>query len=249
MSLLDRFRLDGQVAVVTGAGGGIGRAILQLFGEAGARLAGIDLDPASFRDLVGADGCALAADLRDREAVQTAFAAITHQLGPPTILVNNAGVTFRAPVLETSPEEWDRVLAVNLRGAVLCAQAAVPGMIAAGRGSVVNIASQLALAVAPERAAYVASKAGLIGFTRVAALEWARHGIRVNAVAPGVTRTPMTRYLEEDRQAGEAFRSRIPLGRFAEPDEIAVACLFLASAASSYITGEVLVIDGGYSIA
>ncbi|MCS6802199.1 MAG: SDR family oxidoreductase [Chloroflexota bacterium] len=248
MAVLDRFRLDGRVAVVTGAGGGIGRATIALFREAGARVAGIDLNPDSFADLLGEDDVAAAADVRDPEAVRSAFAAIAARVGPPTVLVNNAGIAYRASVLETSPDAWDRVLAINLRGALLCSQAAAPAMLAAGKGSIVNVASQLAFAVAAERAAYVASKAGLIGLTKVMALEWADRGIRVNAVAPGVTRTPMVRYLEENREAGDAFRARIPLGRFAEPDEIALACLYLASDASSYVTGHVLTVDGGYSV-
>jgi 2-deoxy-D-gluconate 3-dehydrogenase len=121
-------------------------------------------------------------------------------------------------------------------------------MIAARRGAIVNVASQLAFAVMPERAAYISSKAGLIALTKVMALEWIEHGIRVNALAPGVTRTPMIRYLEENRDAGDVFRAKIPMGRFGEPDEIALACLFLASEASSYVTGQVLTADGGYSV-
>lgn len=248
MTVLTRFRLDGQVAVVTGASGGIGRATLAALREAGARVAGIDLDPSGFVDLLGESDVAAAADVRDPEAVRAAFALIADRLGPPTVLVNNAGVAARSPVLETAAAEWDRVLAINLRGALLCSQAVAPAMLAAGKGSIVNIASQLAFAVAAERAAYVASKAGLIGLTKVMALEWAERGVRVNAVAPGVTRTPMVRYLEENQEAGDAFRARIPLGRFAEPDEVALACLYLASDASSYVTGHVLTVDGGYSV-
>jgi NAD(P)-dependent dehydrogenase (short-subunit alcohol dehydrogenase family) len=248
VALLDRFRLEGRVAVVTGAHGGIGRATIAVLREAGARVAGVDLDASEFREALGNDDLALAADVRDPDAVRAAFATIRERLGAPDVLVNNAGIAHRAPTLETSVEEWDRVLAVNLRGALLCSQAVAPAMLAAGRGSIINIASQLAIAVAAERAAYISSKAGLIGLTKVMALEWAGRGVRVNAVAPGVTRTPMVRYLEENEEAGAAFRARIPLGRFAEPDEIALACLYLASDASSYVTGHVLTVDGGYSV-
>ena len=248
MAVLERFRLDGRVAVVTGASGGIGRATIGALREAGARVAGIDLDGAGLAAAFDECDLAVAADVRDPGSVRAAVATVTARLGSPDVLVNNAGVAHRAPTLETSTEDWDRVLEINLRGALLCSQAVAPGMLANGRGSIINVASQLALAVAPERAAYVASKAGLIGLTKVMAVEWASRGVRVNAVAPGVTRTPMVRYLEENREAGEAFRSRIPLGRFAEPEEVALACLYLASDASSYVTGHVLIVDGGYSV-
>ncbi len=248
MSIFDRFRLDGRVAVVTGAAGGIGRAVVVAFRDAGARVVALDLNADSLSELVGPSGEALPIDISDPDAVHQVFQGIIDGVGPVDVLVNNAGISFRSAAVDLTPFDWDRVLAINLRGAMLCAKEAAPGMIQRGRGSIINVSSQLALAAAAERAAYVSSKAGLVGLTRALAVEWAKNGVRVNSVAPGVTRTPMVSYLEQNEAAGNEFRARIPMGRFGEPEEIAAAVLFLASDASSYVTGQVLVADGGYSV-
>jgi NAD(P)-dependent dehydrogenase (short-subunit alcohol dehydrogenase family) len=246
-NILRRFRLDGQIAVVTGAGGGIGRAAIGAFREAGATVVGLDRSVDGLAEVVESSAHAISVDVRDPSAISTAFETIRAAFGPVDVLVNNAGVASVGRTVEVAPEEWDRVLEINLRGAVLCAQAAARQM--AGRGgSIVNVASQLGITPAAERAAYVSSKAGLLGLTKALALEWVGEGIRVNAVAPGTTSTPMIRYLEENQEAGDAFRRRIPMGRFGHVDEIAAACLFLAAPASSYVTGHVLVADGGYSV-
>lgn len=235
---------DGAVAVVTGAAGGIGAAVCRALAREGATVVGLDRawdigDGPEQRESV---------DVTDEAAVDDAFARIARQHGAPGIVVNAAGITYRGPTIEASTESWDAVLATNLRGTYLCCRAAARGMLERGSGAIVNVSSQLAISPPGGRAAYVAAKQGVIGLTRTLAVEWAPAGVRVNAVAPGITRTPMIDAIERDPTASAEFAARIPLGRFAEPDEIAGPILFLASPAAAYVVGEVLVVDGGYTI-
>ncbi len=229
--------LEGRVAFVTGAAGGIGRATVAILREAGATVVGGDRERA--------DGV-VPLDVRDEASIREAIGACVERHGRLDILVNAAGVTHRVPSLDVQLEDWDRVQEVNLRGTFLCCRAAATVMRDAG-GAIVNVASQLAIAPTGGRAAYVSSKAGVIALTRSLAVEWAPK-VRVNGVAPGVTRTAMIEAIERDEPTRRSFEERIPLGRFAEPREIADAILFLASAASSYVTGHILVADGGYTI-
>ncbi len=237
---------DGMTAVVTGAAGGIGSAVCRAFAEQGARVIG--LDRAWGEDALAHPWVRETVDVASEREVDAAFARIAAD-GLPDILVNAAGITHREATVETAVEAWDEVQAVNLRSTFLCCRAAGRLMLDHGAGSIINISSQLAVAPPGGRAAYVASKAGVIGLTRTLAVEWAPRGVRVNAVAPGITRTPMINVIADDPDASRVFAARIPLGRFAEPDEIAAPILFLASRAASYVVGHVLVVDGGYTVA
>lgn len=237
---------DGMLAIVTGAAGGIGSAVCRAFAEAGARVVGLDR---AWPEEQSPDGWRReTVDVVSEAEVDAAFGRITIEMGAPDILVTAAGITHRQPTVETDVEAWDAVQAVNLRSTFLCCRAAGRLMVVQGSGSIVNISSQLAVSPPGGRAAYVAAKAGVIGLTRTLAVEWAPHGVRVNAVAPGITRTPMISVIEDDPEASREFAARIPIGRFAEPDEIAGPILFLASPAASYVVGHVLVVDGGYTV-
>jgi NAD(P)-dependent dehydrogenase (short-subunit alcohol dehydrogenase family) len=219
------------VALVTGAAGGIGSATVSALKQAGARVSGVDRE----------------VEVSDPSAITAAVDAVVQRFGALHILVNAAGVALRGPALEVTVEEWDRVLAVNLRGTFFACQAAARAMARADGGSIVNVASELAFVGVADRSAYIASKAGVAGLTRALAVEWAPLGIRVNAVAPGLTRTPMTADLSTEDV--EAYRRLTPNQQVAEPAEIAAAIVFLASGASRHVVGQVLTVDGGFSIA
>ncbi len=247
------FRLDGKIAVVTGGSQGIGRAVSTALAEAGATVAVTNL-PSRRADvdslcaeLVSAGGRAFGYDLdvADADGIRPAIDRIAAALGAVDILVNNAGVRANMPALEVTPEVWDQVLDINLRGTFFCAQAAAAHMLRQGGGRIVNIASQLAVSSAPGRAPYVASKGGIVALTQSLALEWVSSGITVNAVGPGPTATPMT--ADADPAAEARLRTRSPIGRRLDPTEIAGAVVFLASAEAGAITGQHLLVDGGWT--
>jgi 3-oxoacyl-[acyl-carrier protein] reductase len=243
-------RLDGRVAVVTGGGAGIGRGIAVGLAAFGARVAVWERDEgtcAAAAEEVG--GLACTTDVRDEVQVDAALAATTAALGVPTILVNNAGGVFHAPLLDTAPKGWDALLRANLTQVLLCTQRVARAMVDAGAGgSIVNIASIEGTRAAPGYAAYAAAKAGVVNLTRTAALELAPHGIRVNCLAPDAT---LTEGLLAVAQAGfeDAIAGMVPMGRAGHVDEMAGAAVFLASDLAAYVTGQTLHVDGGTAAA
>jgi NAD(P)-dependent dehydrogenase (short-subunit alcohol dehydrogenase family) len=244
-------KLAGKVALVTGAGSGIGQAIARLFAREGADIGVNDIDvPAAERTAgsvrqLGRRAAVLGADVCQSGEVAGMFARLIKELGRLDILVNNAGVPAHGRMIEEQTEErWDRVVDVILRGTYLCSRAAGKLMVAQGAGKVVNIASVGGLMGSPGLTSYGAAKAGVINLTRSLAVEWGEYHINVNCLAPGVIDTPLTQRTVKTvpEQRGRA----IPLGRWGEADEVARAALFLASDDASYITGVVLPVDGGW---
>lgn len=243
-----------RVAIVTGAGSGMGRAIAMLLAERGAKLVVADLDSAAGEATVGLIrqsggearfirvdvSCAADAEQMVRLAVQ--------EFGQLDILCNNAGINLAAPATETSEEDWDRMMAVNLKGVFLGSKYAIREMIRRGSGSIVNTVSAAGLRGMPNMAAYNSSKGGAALLTRQLALDYAKQGIRVNGVCPGVVDTPMTRHFLETNPDPESLArtwEAIPIGHIAQPEDIARAVAFLASDEASYITGVLLPVDGG----
>ncbi|MHB1006575.1 MAG: SDR family NAD(P)-dependent oxidoreductase [Chloroflexota bacterium] len=251
---LKRFSLDGRVALVTGAGRGIGRAIALGLAAAGADLSlasrtASDLEQvAAEARATGRRALCVPADVADEASVANLLQRTLDAYGRLDVLVNAAGIS---PVYkraeQTTAAEWDSVLGVNLRGAFLCATAAGRAMIPQGRGCIVNLASVGARVALPRLVAYCASKGGVDQLTKVLAVEWARYNVRVNAIAPGYVETEMTRGLVDNPRLREMLESQTPLGRLARPDEMVGAAIFLASDAASYVTGQTLFVDGGWT--
>jgi 3-oxoacyl-[acyl-carrier protein] reductase len=243
-------RFENQVAVVTGAGRGIGHAIALRLAKEGARVACVSRTEANAKrtsdeiNAARADAAkAYAVDVADQEAVQNAAAQIFEDFGRVDILVNNAGVTRDALSMRMSLEDWDTVLNTNLRGAFIFTQAVMRPMIKRRSGRIINISSIAGLIGNAGQANYAASKAGLIGLTKTLARELASRGITVNAVAPGLIETDMTTVLSDEVRQG--ILKNVPLGKLGEPDDIAGAVAYLASTEAKYITGQVLTVDGG----
>ena len=239
------FDLSGKTALVTGSTRGLGLALARALAAAGARVA-INGRTSEAVDTVvaGIDG-ALAApfDVTDEEAVWGAVDA----LGPVDVLVNNTGVTIRQPLVELELEDWQRLVDVNLTGAFLVARAIAPGMIERRSGKIVNVCSVMSELARPSTGAYAATKGALKMLTRTMCAEWGPHGIQANGIAPGWFRTDLTEPLQADAAFDAWLRGRVPAGRWGEPDELAGAVVFLASAASDFVNGQVLVVDGGLS--
>jgi len=246
-------QFTGKVALVTGGGSGIGRATCELFAQWGGAVAVADINEAAARAVAealtktGARALACACDVSRAEQVEAAFDAARRALGPVGVAVNCAGILRSHSLEDTSEAEWNEVLQVNLTGAFLVTRAAMRAMRAQGGGAIVHIASRMAIRVKEECGAYAASKAGILSLTRMAALEGAPHGIRVNCVCPGFVDSPMTRTGYND-DAFTGWNKVCPLGRPGRPDDIAKAMLFLASDDASFITGVTLPVDGGRTI-
>lgn len=242
-------RDNSQVAIVTGAASGIGLTVAKRLAADGVRIAGVDRDQKVAERMAELPGehIGVVADLTDPNSAASAVRETVESLGGPTILVNSAGVALIDPALEVSPERWKVTLDVNLSGSFYMAQAAGAKMVERGYGRIINLASQAAVVALPGHAAYAATKAGILGLTRVLAREWAEHGVTVNAVSPTIVETPLGKEVWS-REKGEAARAEIPVGRFAQPEEIADLIVFLAGEKSAMITGENIMIDGGRSI-
>ncbi len=238
----------GRVAVVTGGASGIGRASCEQLLRDGLRLAVLDIDGDAAATAAGPGGLGLTVDVADADAVQAAVDRVLAEFGRVDVLFNNAGITgTRAATRchETPVAEWDRVLGTNLRGPFLMTRAVLPVMLAAGGGHVINLVSIAGLVATRGRCAYTASKGGALMFTKSIAADYAADGIRCNAVCPGWVNTPMTRWRLDDPELGPRVTAPIPLGRVAQPVEIAEAVALLASERLAYVTGLALVIDGG----
>ena len=243
------FDLTGRCAVITGGAAGIGLACANLLVERGARVALLDRDPSvvAVAASLGSGHVGLVADLRQLESVQAAVDEAAAKLGRIDYLVNSAGVALLDKALEVSEDAWDTTLDINLKASFFVAQACARHMIESGGGRIVNLASQAAVIGLDRHVAYCASKAAVVGMTKVLAMEWAPHGINVNAVSPTIVETALGKKAWAG-ELGERAKLQIPVGRFAQPEEIAGLVLYLVSDAAKMITGENVVIDGGYSI-
>jgi len=251
--------LETKTVVVTGGGGGIGGVTCRRFGAAGAKVAALDRNLEAARATVtaieaaGGTALAVACDITRREDVDTAIAEVVARLGAIDVLVNNAGWDIFKPFTKTQPVDWERLIAINLTGALHMHHAVLPGMVARKTGRIINIASDAARVGSSGEAVYAACKGGLVSFSKTIAREHARHGITVNVVCPGPTDTAL--FADYKEGAGdpvkleEAFRRSIPLGRIGQPDDLPGAILFFASDDASYITGQILSVSGGLTMA
>lgn len=250
MAALPSFRLDGRVAIVTGANTGIGQALAVALGAAGARVALVgrsSMEETEARlDALGAAHLAIRADLSTPEPAAQIVGEVLGWAGQLDILVNNAGIIRRADALDFSEADWDAVIDTNLKVAFFLAQAAGRHMVPRKAGKIINIASLLAFQGGVRIASYTASKSGLAGLTKLLACEWAPHGINVNAIAPGYFVTNNTEALRSDAERHSAILARIPAGHWGDPADLGGAAVFLASDAARYIHGITLPVDGGW---
>ncbi len=252
--ILDSFRLDGKVALVTGGARGLGRTMASALAEAGADIALSGRSREACQEaadaIAGATGRkvrAFAADVTKLEDVEQLASNVESEMGRIDILINNAGVNIRGPIQQLTEADWDAVVDTNLKGPFLCARAIGPRMVSRGWGRVINMGSILGVVALPGRAPYASSKAGIINLTRVLALEWAGTGVTANAICPGAFGTEMNRSLLDDPVKYKEFVAQIPMGRWGEVEELAGAAVFLASDASSYVTGSSIFVDGGWT--
>ena len=251
MTSLDLFRLDGQAAIVVGGAGGLGAAIARGLAEAGAEVAVADTNAAQAKVIAdeltaaGRRTLAVTVDVSDAESVERMAGEVETRLGPVEILVNSAGITHRGPAVDFPAAQWHRVIAVNLTGVFLASQAVGRRMVARRRGRIINIASIAGEIGLPGTIAYSASKGGVVQLTRALAVEWAPHNVRVNAIAPSWFSTNIGDLIHREPDYAERAMRRVPVGRMGKPDELVGAALYLASEASSMVTGHILAVDGG----
>jgi len=250
-----RYSLEGRTAFVTGASRGIGRSIALALAKAGAAVAcaarALEEVKSAAAEIESAGGraCGLRLDVTHGVQITDAVKNAEEALGPIDILVNNAGVTLEKKTVDVTDDDWDAVLATNLTSMFHCARAVAPGMIARGRGKIINVGSMYGRLGVPRYAAYCASKAAVDGLTRSLATEWARHGIQVNCLAPGYMNTGIPRAALADPDTRERFLSKVPARRLGEPVEAAALAVYLASPASDFMTGQTVYLDGGQTIA
>ncbi len=253
--IMTKFSLEGQVGIVTGGGQGLGQAFCRAYAEAGADIVVAERNPTTGPvtveqiEAVGRRGLFVETDVTEKSSVAAMVQRALAAFGRIDFLMNNAGITKWGPAENVSEQDWRQVMAVNLDGLFYCCQAVFEPMKAAGGGRIVNIASMSGLIVndPQAQASYNTSKAAVIHLTRSLACEWAPHGIRVNAIAPGYMATPMAQPFFDDPAYGGRWMQAIPLGRPGQPEELTGAAIYLAAEASSYVTGAVLVVDGGYT--
>jgi 2-deoxy-D-gluconate 3-dehydrogenase len=252
MRVLDLFRLDGKVALVTGAGRGLGQAMAVGLAEAGADVAGLDVisleETQSLVKALGPRFLAVDCNLRDStvQELDDTVKRVAGELGHLDILINNAGIIRRAPVLEFSEAYWDDVIQIDLKALFFLSQAAARLMVAQGKGKIINVASMLSFQGGILIPSYTAAKSGVAGLTRALANELAARGVNVNAIAPGYMATDNTAPLRADPVRSEAILGRIPAGRWGEPEDLKGVVTFLASAASDYLHGAIVPVDGGW---
>ncbi|HEY0200718.1 MAG TPA: 2-hydroxycyclohexanecarboxyl-CoA dehydrogenase [Burkholderiaceae bacterium] len=251
-------RFEGKTVIVTGGGGGIGGAASRRFAQEGAKVAVLDLNPEAGEKIAaqirakGGQATAFQTDITSRASVDAAVAAAQAQLGPIDVLVNNAGWDIFKPFLKTEPTQWDKLIAINLTGALHLHHAVLPGMAERKRGRIVNVASDAARVGSSGEAVYAACKGGLVAFSKTIAREHARHGITVNVVCPGPTDTALLAGVAEGapnpEKLLEAFTKAIPLGRLGQPADLAAAIAFFGSDDASFITGQVVSVSGGLTM-
>ena len=242
--------LLGLAGIVTGAGSGIGAALAEGMAERGARVALLDIDLEAAERVaaqIGEGASAYQVDVADEAAVAAGIAAAREQLGSIDFLVNNAGIRHQAGILEHTAEIWQHTLDVNLLGVFRCSQAVIPQMIENGGGRIVNIASIAGILALKNRIAYASSKAGVIGMTKAMALELGEHGIKVNAVAPGVIETPLIASYFEDPELAQAIVEAIPVGHWGQPTDLVGPTAFLCGPDADYVSGQTLAVDGAWT--